>query len=474
MKNQPIRAIQHVVAIVILSNLTACGWVDSTGLQSETMPGNTLSNAGLRNAQPLAVLEEIPLTAELVGEGSALTKWTWVADSTDARQRCDTINGFDAQLAAASLEKACSNPQSCEVSIDESYNDSGTRFTLLLPALRSPVALTYVLSTIRDDGAKVMRQQLICGVSINEAPITEDDRYIALRSTLRIVNAEDSDNLLSNDSDDNDVRNQSLRVLTDPVDPPKYASQFSLDSNGGFIYQASEQALRDNSGITTDSFTYLITDGLHTVQATATINIVNSNSSPKRIKAIPDFQISVDGSQSSKADRVVDLTEYFTDPDGNPLHFWIDETVLPSSGNLTVSPAGLLTLGASSQDAGRWNLRVMASDGLASTSDLFRVTITIDETPDPVRPNQPPTATDIRNRIVQNTFSYNVSSFFADEDGDTLSYSATGLPRGISISNEGVIRGTASSVNRGSWLVKVSASDGIGGTATDGFLLVIN
>ncbi|RGE38557.1 tandem-95 repeat protein [Comamonas testosteroni] len=69
-----------------------------------------------------------------------------------------------------------------------------------------------------------------------------------------------------------------------------------------------------------------------------------------------------------------------------------------------------------------------------------------------------------------------VSSAFTDVDGDTLAYTATGLPPGLTISAAGVISGTPdhdASVrganNGGVYTVTVTADDGHGGTTTQTF-----
>ena len=48
-----------------------------------------------------------------------------------------------------------------------------------------------------------------------------------------------------------------------------------------------------------------------------------------------------------------------------------------------------------------------------------------------------------------------------DPDGDTLSFSATGLPPGLSVNATGEISGTLSYTAAGAYTVTVSAADGI-------------
>ncbi len=70
------------------------------------------------------------------------------------------------------------------------------------------------------------------------------------------------------------------------------------------------------------------------------------------------------------------------------------------------------------------------------------------------------------------------SSACTDEDSDSLTFTATGLPAGLSISSAGVITGTidrsASQTGGGVYTVEVTAADGDGATATDSFTWTIS
>ncbi|MEH2176851.1 choice-of-anchor I family protein [Nostoc sp.] len=89
--------------------------------------------------------------------------------------------------------------------------------------------------------------------------------------------------------------------------------------------------------------------------------------------------------------------------------------------------------------------------------------------------NAPTVVQPIDDQIISTNkaFSFNISNKFADIDpGDTLTYSATGLPTGSSIIvSTGVISGTISQI--GIFAVTVTAADGKGGNVSDTFDLTV-
>lgn len=333
--------------------------------------------------------------------------------------------------------------------------------------------MSYDLSTMRKDGDILTRRQLLCGVSINEAPQAFDDSYIVQRNTVLVVDAENSDNLLSNDQDDTDFRNLQLKVVITPVKAPLYAAQFSLDSQGGFIYQTSSDAPINGSGYTEDSFLYAITDGMHTVTARAFIKTFETNEGPEQLQRIPDIVfIAADSVNDSQVSQM-DLSAYFWDPDGDSLTFQSSD--FQSTLGLTLSTEGILTADASILDVNQWRATVQANDGVESTESSFVVTVRIPDTLKIPGGNRQPTVTDIKNKRFTGVFRYDISTFFTDLDkDDQLTFTARDLPIGIQIRADGVIEGTADASNQGRSLVQVTAEDGYGGSVTDSFNLRLN
>ncbi len=80
----------------------------------------------------------------------------------------------------------------------------------------------------------------------------------------------------------------------------------------------------------------------------------------------------------------------------------------------------------------------------------------------------------LEDRIISTSklFSFNVGDKFTDIDqGDTLTYTATGLPTGSDIANTGLIFGNISQA--GIFAVTVTAADGKGGNVSDTFDLTV-
>jgi hypothetical protein len=462
------RSIQLLACTICLSTLSACGWVDSTGAQVTDVAIPT----ALQNVQPLAIAENTRVITELTGKGSSLHNWTWTADNKNEISRCMGINGFDISYAVTSISDACTSQTDCLISISENASVSATQFTVKTPKLKVPLAMSYRLSTMREDGAIVTRQQLLCAVSINEAPQAFDDDYIARRDNTLIVDAGDSNNLLSNDQDDSDFRNSRLQVIITPVKSPLYAAFFNLDAHGGFVYRALANAPVNSSGHTEDSFVYAITDGIHTVTAKASIKTIDSNEVPEQLQQMPDAVfIAANGANESHV-RQRDLSQYFWDPDADRLTFQSGD--FDSTLGLTLSTNGILTADASILDVNQWRATVQASDGVESTAGTFVITVRLPESIKHLGGNTQPTVTDVKNMRYTGVFSYDVSTFFTDVDrDDQLTFTAVGLPTSVQIRADGVIEGSVDASNQGRWFVQLTAEDGYGGSVTDGFNLIL-
>ncbi|OIN56146.1 hypothetical protein BLX24_26045 [Arsenicibacter rosenii] len=154
----------------------------------------------------------------------------------------------------------------------------------------------------------------------------------------------------------------------------------------------------------------------------------------------------------------------FTDPDGGPLSY--SATGLPTG--VGINPATGVISGTPTQ-SGSFPIIVSATDPQGSSvSTGFTLVVT--------PANQPPvvngTLTSPQFATVNTTFLTNTSGVFTDPDGGPLSYSATGLPTGLSIGNTNGIISGAPSVS-GTFPITVTASDPQGANASASFTLVV-
>ncbi|GJD94845.1 Ig-like domain-containing protein [Methylobacterium iners] len=154
------------------------------------------------------------------------------------------------------------------------------------------------------------------------------------------------------------------------------------------------------------------------------------------------------------------------DPDGDTLSVTAAQA---SRGSVTINADGTLTYTPNPNFHGTDTITYAILDGNGGTATAS-VTVVVN----PV--NDTPTADPIlADRANQDGRAVNVplGPFFSDLDGDTLSFSATGLPPGLAIDAVGRITGTltrdASQSNGGTYTVAITASDGNGGSVQRSF-----
>ncbi len=177
------------------------------------------------------------------------------------------------------------------------------------------------------------------------------------------------------------------------------------------------------------------------------------NRAPGAVGTVADLVVWADG------EVALDVAEYFTDPDGDVLEYTAESS---DTTRVRVAVAGSV-VAVMGVGKGSAQVTVTATDpeGL-SAQQIFAVTV----------PNQAPeTVGSIRNRVVArgNTISVNVSSYFADPDGDELDYSAaSSRTRIATVTVSGsavVVRGRAV----GTTTITVTARDSAGLSAEQRF-----
>jgi len=444
-------------AFFVSALTTGCDWVDSTGAQADAnnvvILDQTLVNQSTGNIRSQALLEFSQHTLSAIDSESSIDSvvgWNWGAPyQTGALPECEQYDGFDRQLAARTLSGACASNTQCELGFNQRQLNGDTVFDILVPALRAPVGLSYQLKALNGSGDNTSNFITLCLISVNEAPIALNDQFTLVQDTTLQVAASNTVHLLSNDQDDNDVRNLPLRVNPIPIRAPNHAASFSLGVDGSFSYTpiSGAQILNDN-------FVYQITDGQHTATATVDLRFVNENNAPLLVARIPALELVVDR-PIDPDDARYNLSAYFRDPDGHSLQFFVQPDSLPRSGNIVLAPNGQLLGTPTEDDMGDFIVTVIATDGELNTTETFTLSI-VSSSQDS---NTPPTIKQLSDVSVPLGALVNITVEASDSDNDELNFSlANSAPDFLSISeNSGIISGR--STTAGIYSVTVFVSD---------------
>jgi len=150
----------------------------------------------------------------------------------------------------------------------------------------------------------------------------------------------------------------------------------------------------------------------------------------------------------------------FTDPEGDALSYQLSG--LPAGLNFDAQSR---TISGVASGASNGRLYYTATDvfGASKTIDFGFGSYV----------NQPPVASSIPNQTagVGTGFAYQIPAFTDPGGGQLTTYSATGLPPGLSMSSTGVISGTPNTA--GSYTVTVTGSDGYDSASTS-FVITVN
>ena len=171
----------------------------------------------------------------------------------------------------------------------------------------------------------------------------------------------------------------------------------------------------------------------------------------------------------------VDLDDFFMDVEGDTLTYTTpvsDDTMVAT---VTAPDAdNMVTITAVAD--GEAMITITASDGVNSTDRVLTVTVS----PAPVAPNNPPTRTSMTPSPVSLTIEddetemLDVSGYFMDADGDTLTYTAMSSNTGIATESIDGSMLTITAAGAGSATVTVTASDGNGGSETVEIMVTVN
>ncbi|MCK0129260.1 Ig-like domain-containing protein [Erythrobacter sp. F6033] len=211
---------------------------------------------------------------------------------------------------------------------------------------------------------------------------------------------------------------------------------------GGGVYTATITVDDGNGGTTTETITFNV--------ANPAPEAVNDNASTDEDVAV-----------------TIDVLGNDSDPDGDPLTVTSADA---QNGTTAINADGTVTYTPNPGFNGTDTITYEISDGNGGTS-IATVTVVVNDIND-----IPVTSGSIGDQTNLDAQDINlpVAGGFADPDGDALSFTANGLPAGLTIDPDtGVITGTidnsASQVNGGSYSITVTADDGRGGTVSQTF-----
>ncbi len=301
--------------------------------------------------------------------------------------------------------------------------------------------VTYTISD--GNGGTSTATVAITVTPVNDPPVAVDDRASTNEDTPVTIG------VLGNDTDvDGDVL-----IVTAATSPN---GTVVINPDGTLTFTPAPNF----NGPTT--ITYTVSDGNGgTATATVTVNVGAVNDTPV---ANPD-------TATTPEDTLVNIPVLGndSDPDGDPL------TVTAASapnGTVTIRPDGTLDYTPNPNFNGTETITYTISDGNGGFA-TSTVTVTVTAV------NDAPVATPIapQQKNDSDTVNLPVAGNFSDLDGNPLTFSATGLPAGLTISPAGVISGTidrnASQVNGGVYSVTVTAIDGNGGTVSTTFTYTV-
>jgi len=161
----------------------------------------------------------------------------------------------------------------------------------------------------------------------------------------------------------------------------------------------------------------------------------------------------------------LDLSATFSDEEDDNLSY--GASGLPASINL--SAAGILTGMPSNDEVGSYSVVVTATDSsAASVSKSFQlIVVNANDAPTVIAPLSDDTVNE------ETAYARDISGAFTDIDGDSLTFSATGLPASLSMSTAGQITGVTVHADVGNHSVTVTAQDPSGATVQDQFNLQV-
>jgi hypothetical protein len=178
-----------------------------------------------------------------------------------------------------------------------------------------------------------------------------------------------------------------------------------------------------------------------------TVSGVASNALAFTVNAPPTLALVAN--QTSAENSTVALQLVGSDPNGTSVSY--SATGLPAGLSLNAT-TGLISGKLTSSSAGTYTVTASVSDGTLSASRSFTWTVT--------NVDAPPVLTAPANQTSRRSTPVSLQLAATDPDSTVLTYSATGLPPGLSVNSvTGLISGTLSKRTR-TYTVTAAVSDG--------------
>ena len=499
---------QRVVNITFsndtLTSATAVSRIDVIAVNDAVVASGTLPN---RTAQDAATVSYATAGGFADPDGDALT---YTATGLPAGLTINSTTGVISGTVDRSASQVGGGVHNITVTARDPSNTSATQTFRITVTNPPPVARNDTVTTNEDTPATIA--VLANDTDPDGDPLTVTGTPTALHGTVvrnpdntltympnANYNGGDTINYTISDGEGG-TSSATVTVTVTPVNDAPTATGTLSDQSTQDAATVSYPTAGGFSDIDGDTLSYTATGlpaGLTINAATGVISgtidraasqpgggiytVVVTARDPSDARATQSFQITVtnppptatNDSATTAEDTPVTIAVLAndTDPDGDPL------TITSASaqhGTVVRNPDGTLTYTPASNYNGSDTISYQISDGNGGTSSAtVAVTIT------PVNDAPAPTGA-LPDRAAQDagTVSYQTAGGFTDAEGDTLTYSATGLPAGLVIdATTGIISGTlgrsASQVGGGVYSVTVTARDPSNATGTQTFRITV-
>jgi archaellum component FlaF (FlaF/FlaG flagellin family) len=300
--------------------------------------------------------------------------------------------------------------------------------------------------------------------SFDSAVISENGRYVSFMSRASNLVAEDTNETADVFVYDRELNTtERVSVGENGTQGNNFSSWSSISGNGRYVafYSFASNLVPEDTNDTADVFVYD-----RELNTTERVSVGENGTQGNNSSGTPS--ISGDGRYvifSSSASNLVP---------GNTNGFFVYDRELNTTEWISVGENGTQGIDyffdSSISEDGRYmtfnsSVSNLVEGDTNGVSDVFVVE-------NPLFNNPPMVETEIPNQITNNTdtFSLDVSSNFQDADDSQLSFSATGLPEGLSISPEGMISGQTQ--GNGSYTVGITAED-LSASAQSSFRLTV-